>query len=319
MFVQRFILFSVLFLFSGNIFAQNNSDKLELGKNIIKSARENIFKGQKAQEIKSIQIKTSMDTLKESVSQVEGKSDFKKSNRETIETEISFALPHQIKTVAIIYGKVNPAENYSKMESIFDGTDYARSSDIISNGKRIDLSALIASMPSSAPESVKKQTEVVINHTPEKKDFLEDVWINMFPLLLDFPWDSTIEYIYLGKAQAGDTKANVVEIKSQFKSQIRLFFDEKTQLLLMMTVQSNSGDTVSRKDTHYFSNYEIADGFLVAKKININGQFIDKTRKENENLPTILGRENKTTSEIIVKEFKVNPTFKPNFFEIKKK
>lgn len=315
---QKFLLFGLMFLAIGNLFAQSETAKSERGKNLVKLAREKLFKETKPENVKSLQISLTEEILIESTNQVEGKSDLKRSRRDFIENEISLGLPNNVKTVSVIYGKVNPAENFTKLESVFDGTDFSNFTDTVSNGRKLDLSALIASLPSSVPDSVKKQTSSILNQKPEKNIYLEDLWVNIFPRLLAFPWDSSIEYIYVGKAQSGDIKADVVELKSAFKSNIKLFFDEKTNLLLMMTVQKGEGEKKSETNTYYFSNYELTNGILTAKKISIRGSSIDKNRREIEGLPATLSSETKTIGEVTVKDLKVNPTFKPDFFAVKK-
>lgn len=146
----------------------------------------------------------------------------------------------------------------------------------------------------------------------------KSLWIDLFPLLLKMPWNSPInwglpvKFKYVGKARANGKRANVLELASLgkisgeirgSKAQVKLFFDEESNLLLLITQKSSSGR--GTWETKYrFSNYEVIDGLKVAKKINIESIFPIENRSE------------KILTETTIKKLEINPTFSSKDFEL---
>ena len=134
--------------------------------------------------------------------------------------------------------------------------------------------------------------------------------------------------MYLGKAQAGDKRADILEYvptdkekaqqkKHQATGKARLFFDEEAHLLLMMTAELLVKKS-KVKVKYFFSDYEEVDGLLIAKRINTEAITSNDEGVEILGKKTVRGS-SKTTSEMVLKKFKINPTFKKGTFEVKKK
>lgn len=126
-----------------------------------------------------------------------------------------------------------------------------------------------------------------------------------------FPWDAKKQFKYLGKAKIGERKADILELVATKKEEaeagkLRLFFDEKTHLLLMATADMTTPKGVGTAK-FFFSDYQLMDGLLIAKKLNTEASI-----KGND------GSKQRTVQKIIIKDFKINPVFKVGTFEVKK-
>lgn len=84
----------------------------------------------------------------------------------------------------------------------------------------------------------------------------------------------------------------------------------------MITDEISKGGT-SAKTTQYFSDYQLVDGLMIAKKINVETESSGSQEMEIMGKHTKFSSKGKTISETIVKEFKINPKFKPETFAVK--
>jgi hypothetical protein len=131
-----------------------------------------------------------------------------------------------------------------------------------------------------------------------------------------------VEFAYAGEAQAPDGSADVLDAKGPDNFAVRLFFDKQTHRLMMlnyqeapimltMPPQKKPGKIISQPKAHYdksgnvevqvrFSDYRAEDGILVPHLI---------TRV----------KDGKPNQEAELKSFKVNPSFRPDHFEAKRK
>jgi hypothetical protein len=126
-----------------------------------------------------------------------------------------------------------------------------------------------------------------------------------------------IEYTYVGEAQADDGRADVLEAKGPGGFMARLFFDKETHRLLLLSYQEpapqqlflgaggkpvqtagSKGEEPTIEVQVRFSEYRSEDGIL---------------------LPHLIIRERGGTvdQEMTLKDFKVNPSFKPKHFDVK--
>jgi hypothetical protein len=157
----------------------------------------------------------------------------------------------------------------------------------------------------------KKTTAALQNaqKTEPKKIFTESLWTSLFPLILSHPFEKKIEFIYVGKAKANDKTANVVDMKLTDGKTYRLFFDSDTHYLLMMIFnhkESNDRFVGDVEEKYYFSDREIISGILIPKKIKV------EQKATASGQPPIV-----KFSNIEILEFKLNPEFKKDLFEIK--
>lgn len=305
--------------------------RIEKANEILKAAREVIYKGIDKSDIKAIQIEKQVTSAVEAKILFEGEAEPQETkSRVKIDKEVMARFPDQFKSAATTYmPKMDENENFSKMELIANGEEIEVKQLSVFNGKEFDMKEALKTGGASK-EEIEKQIKKVAEarREMETKEFVrQNLWADLFPVLLDLPWEIDTRFAYLGKAQAGDKRANILEYvptdkeKAQQKKhkstgKMRLFFDEKSHLLLMLTSELLVKKS-NIKTKYFFSDYEEKDGILVAKRINTETITSNDEGVEFAGKKTVRGS-SKTISEIIVK-FKINPTFKKGTFEVKKK
>lgn len=207
--------------------------------------------------------------------------------------------------------------------STWNGTKYKAIVDAVMLGQRsvadITKSSLNSSLNSELVDKIgnkigKEKAEQLKRYRkkdPKEQFYLNNIWQGLFPLTLIQPFEQNLEYKYIGKAKSGSQVANVVDVTSPSGTAYRLLFDSETNYLLMM-MESHEGQSMSGVDGTYetklyFSNRKKIDNVLIPTQIKIEYKFIPKTDKEP-----------KISYEIIdILEFKLNPEFKKDMFEIK--
>ena len=121
----------------------------------------------------------------------------------------------------------------------------------------------------------------------------------LFPVSFQTSWFYPFDFSYVGVAESKDGRANVIEATSSNKRTYRLLFDEKTNLLLLMIKTWTNTENQPRERKYFYSDYKEIDGLYVATTIKV---------EDNGKLAEVRA----------IKSLKVNPTFKANYFEIKK-
>ncbi|MGI8555907.1 MAG: hypothetical protein ACR2LT_06080, partial [Pyrinomonadaceae bacterium] len=98
----------------------------------------------------------------------------------------------------------------------------------------------------------------------------------------------------------------VLEAILHDESNLRLFFDEQSHLLKLMINSGKYPQGGEYEEKRFFSDYKENGSLMIANKINIESK--QSTKFGNAEI----------IEEMTVKSIKFNPTFKPNFFEVKK-
>jgi hypothetical protein len=131
-----------------------------------------------------------------------------------------------------------------------------------------------------------------------KSELKRDTFYLLFPITLDSTWYLPLDFIYVGIAESKNERATLLKATSKTGTIYQLFFDEKTNLLLLMSVSWKNKENQTNERKYFYSDYKEMGGLLIATKIKVelNG---------------------KVTEERLIKSLKVNPTFKPNFFDVK--
>lgn len=119
-----------------------------------------------------------------------------------------------------------------------------------------------------------------------------------FPVFL-FPSEK-LSFEYLGVAKSGDQNADVLATSIADNYKIKLFFDQKTRRLLLMSarfVEPKTGEEIEHK--YFFSDYKEENGINFAHKVMIheNGEIIEERD---------------------IKKVELNPKLESKFFEVKK-
>jgi hypothetical protein len=293
------------------------NESFNKAKTILEKSQKAIFQNLKREMIKSVQIKSNGTFLLESSSQKGDESQPRETKtRKTTEESTSIEFDEKMAQTNFSYdAKKNSAENFSKSEVIVNGEKFSFKTDTINDGKRLDLEALFNDpiIPASLRKQLKEAQE---KSKPTKESIQKKVFAQLFPVFLNMDWMKDKTFIYIGKAEAGDKKADILEVESNTGRQTRYFFDDKTHLLLMITDEI-SKDGKSSKTTTYFDDYQLFDGLLVAKKVNVETEgSAENTELEIMGKKMKISTKIKTISETIIQEFKINPTFKPDTFAV---
>lgn len=293
--------------------------RIDKGNEIIKTARKVIYKGIKPEEVKGLYLKKEINLT---TGKPNPKGNFKALHRQVMDKEVSINFPFQIKLLLIM---PNPSIEDDDEQEILRTA-------IVANGDKVSIQTV-----SIFDGDVITQDEALLTSGLSKKDIekirkhrknLEtkehaqnEVYTDVMPLLLrEWGWDKEggknskylgeKDYKYLGKAKVGKRLTDVLEIVQPEKIKehgfIKLFFDEKSKLLLMMLLEIKVQNGTSQAK-YYFSDYQEMDGLLVAKKINTEAIV---TKKD--------GSKQRTIQKITVKDFKINPVFKAGTFAVKK-
>lgn len=307
-----------------NVKSQESARNEKFGKanQILKWAREAVNTNNL--DIRSVSLKRLNETSSVVTTETDGiekpnaESDpLANSQRETSD-DISYLFPDKVRISNKTQNANGSVDRISFRLTILNEDILETEDKIIAGGKEFSFDSIIKSGPFSSLMPKSKESSMA----EKRESFLQNFWLTIFPILLDSPWGESHTFEYVGKAESPDGRADIIDVKSNDVSdtvKIQLFFDEDSHLLLMMTVIDNKekeGMKVFSDTKYFFSNYERVDGFLIAKKINIESQ--SKTKMDKRIMGYKLkGGNIKTTSEITLEEVKINPTFKPDTFLIK--
>lgn len=166
---------------------------------------------------------------------------------------------------------------------IADGSFFNRKMEVFSKGQKVNANFSF---------SATKEKEI--------QRLKNSAWQIIFPITLNDSLYQNLDFTYLGIAESKDGKANAIQTISNGKT-YQLFFDIKTNLLLLMT--ESWTDEENKKPVltkHFFSDYRDESGLFVAHKIVM--------QSDSEKIGT---------GETIIKSVKINPAFKANFFDAK--
>lgn len=299
-----------------------DSMKMEKGKEIIELAQKEIYRQVKKDSVKSFSIKRSGTSFSNiSMEKLSDSMSLETTERKHFETELLVQSPDKIKHFILSYkSNETPAQNSIQVENILNGEKLFRNVQTIINGKIQNLDNLLNSQ--FVPDNLKEQIKTSLSgsNISSKELAQKSLYLDIFPVFFSLPWATTQQFAYIGKAESGENRADIVELISQDDHRLQFYVDEKTHRLLMLTDEKKSGDDNNEaKTTYFFSDYKLIDGLIIATKINIESTIsvirdLDLGNKKN---PT--RSKTKTVSEIIIKEFKINPIFKPETFSVKEK
>lgn len=292
--INSSVIFLVLF-FSLNIFPQEKAntkeDETAKGKQIIENARKQIGIDKLIPNLGSFRL---------SMKSQSNLGEFVTENTK----EISVALPNKILSV---YTTTKPLQ--STETSIWNGEKYKKLLEIVTfDGRRDTKDVTDQKLGSSldkfvkSPETLEKIKKA--QTTDPKARMNDNLWSEIFPLILIHPFETQAEFKYIGKAEAGNSIANVVDTVTESGHSIRLLFDSKTDYLLLMIEKYKFFDG-DYEIKYYYSDRTLVDNVLIPKKIKVEYKF------------TPTGKETKLTyiyNDVL--EFKVNPKFKPNLFDV---
>lgn len=289
------LVFGLILFFSSSAIAQESAnsraDEAAKGKQIIDDAQKKIGADKLLADLGSFQLSMkSQSDLGEVVM--------------TDARELSVSLPDKIRSV---YTTTKPFESIAT--SLWNGEKYKKFFESVAfDGQRTVRDVTKQDSGSSLEKFVKdKETLEKIKKTTSvdpKARMNDNLWNEVFPFVLSHPFETQAEFRYAGKAQSANGEASIVDTTSASGRKIRLFFDAKTNQLLMMIEKYKFFDG-DYENKYYYTNRELTSGVLIPKKIKVERKF------------TPTGKEAKVTYAYIdVVDFKINPKFKPNLFDV---
>lgn len=292
--IRTLIVFFGLF-FSLSIFSQEKAEikdeQIVKGKQIIEDARKAITTNKLISNLNSLQISTKRQSDYGEFVMVDTK-------------EINISLPDKILSV---YSTTKPFE--SKATSIWNGEKYKKLFENVTfdgqrsvrdvTNKKLNDNFLKMAKDDENREKMKKAMSI-----DPRERLNNDLWSDVFPFILIQPLEKQAEFKYIGKTKSADREANVVDTTTKSGRSIRLVFDSETKFLLLM-IEKYQGFDGDYETKYYYSDRESVDNVLIPKKIKVEHRF------------TPTGKDTKVTyyyNDIL--EFKINPKFKSNLFDI---
>lgn len=146
-------------------------------------------------------------------------------------------------------------------------------------------------------------------------------------LLLNTPSSFPVEYTYTGEAEAPDGKAHVIDVKGPNNFAARLFLDQKTHRLLMMSYKGRQSRMVTRMVTgaprnpeemeKHAQEAEAASG--QQPEVEFQVRYGAYRVVDGISLPHQLSKavEGAVNEEWEMTKYKINPSLKPEKFEKK--
>jgi hypothetical protein len=142
-------------------------------------------------------------------------------------------------------------------------------------------------------------------------------------LLLTAPTSSNVSFNYAGEAEAPDGKADVLDVKSAGGSTSRLFLDQKTHRVLMLTYQgrrprvvvNNAGGPPTEEELQ--KRIKEAEAQAAAQPpVEFQMRFSDYSEEGGIAFPHRITRgiNDEVTEELELTKFKLNPPLKPEKF-----
>ncbi|HLM58837.1 MAG TPA: hypothetical protein VK422_22225 [Pyrinomonadaceae bacterium] len=254
---------------------QNEDAARARAEQVLKQAREATRAGLKGAEIKSLFVKSVIETSL-NVPQMRNKK-----IRGTTDEELSVSLPDKLRTK----GDANYTTNQEISEWVINGDRVSSRSDVLVDGTPVNF-------------IIKSQFDSDQKKIATHKNY---VFTILFPVIFDSSWYPVSGFRHVGIAEANGTKADVIETTSPTAAVYRLFFDQQTHLLLLLSEKwVSEASKKERERKHFFSDYRKADGLLAAHKIVVeeNGEVVE---------------------ERVIKRLQINPAFGENFFAVKGK
>lgn len=325
------VIFALTFFAIGQQESPNN-EEVERAQEIIKASRIKVFQGTQGSAVRTLFYSATGKGYSKTEAVIKGRSSIQRQSNELLETKVEVDFSGKIRTRFKTISSSDGIKGPVKVESVSVVNGDRHSSDIKGTlaGKKIDIGA-------SQPLQRKILKQVGMEGD-EKNTFPEirgkDLFLlgarEFYPFLLQSAGADEWKFKYIGKAEAEGITADVLEFipdpnaeisnlakKQNPKSTTRYFFDSKTKLLLMTTVDTES-DLVKIKTSMYYANHKMISGILIPTKIKIEQETIMKKQMKILGM-TITSNKSHKITDLTVEGFEINLEFPPDIFEIKKK
>jgi hypothetical protein len=158
---------------------------------------------------------------------------------------------------------------------------------------------------------------------PEKQAALrqglrKELTLNLLQLMLTPPASWPVEFIHVGEAEAEDGRADVLEGKAPNGFTVRLFIDKETHHLRLLSYREATVKVTLPASKEVKKNVQLQYK-PVAADAEVRLRFADYRPEEGIIVPHLVTREKngKIVQEAELKSFKVNPSYKAEYFEAK--
>lgn len=240
---------------------------------IIKKSKEAVFK--KSGEIKNFYLEYAGDYRSNKERKSKGYVDYKYQAKLWFEDSPKVRLK-----ILAAY----PNSQQELIERIFNNEDFSETNRVKIDDRGFTEMTLI---PKGDAQKIKEEKISKIKF---------DTFSTIFPIL--FKFDNGLKFKFVGVANAGEQKADVVETTVAGTHKVKLFLDKETHLLLLMT--ANFYDEIQKKEIEqkfFYSDFKEENGLLYAHKIIVqeNGEAIE---------------------ERVIKLITPNPELKSGFFDV---
>jgi hypothetical protein len=263
----------ILIILSSSVFVLGQTNSSAVTKE--QTAKEILEKTLKAQKVQTDKIKGLTVNYEKTVYLSLGE----RKIEQNISTKLEFSLPDKIHQE----NSGNYTTNKEISQFTLNGTLFSYKVELFDNdGDKINFDPFASSDSTQLKDNLKK-----------------DTFYAFFPIIFDSSIYTPLNFAFIGIAQSKNDKAAILEAVTAGGVNYRYFFDEKTNLLLMMTESWKNKDNQLREKKYFYSDYKEIDGLFIASKIKV---------EQNEKL----------IEERTIKNLKINPIFKENYFAVKK-
>ena len=322
----------MLILQTSFISAQNVSKDEAIGRarEILSKAREKVYQATEAEKIESLMLNLSGDSYTNTKTSIEGMPEQTLENRELVTYKYLFGLPSRLKFLS--RSRTAPGEKTeTKVNSFVTINNDQIDADLETfvDGRKISLSEIGEGIAFAA-KSLKTDTPAVDSNRQKSEDRIREGFFNqsafeLFPFVLRELGSRKLEFEFIGKAEAENKRALVLQLieepnkdqRIEHQTVTRFFFDARSHLLLLVTKETKLKD-IDQVEKTFFSDHRVVNGLLVPTKIVKESQTISRLQFELLGVKSS-GSKTRTIVELTLDNIELNPKFPEGIFIVKGK
>lgn len=231
---QLQIITILIFVFSYSIYGQNTESNKAKAQEILAKAKEAISTKRKTEDVKGLSIAWVI-TARLSLSLRSGQP---VEIDNAVKSESHFELQNLKIREKVITDQTDRVGNRTSSsqvveESVLNGDSFSYNRGDFVEGEKVMI----------AVPTLSKEEGIAL--------LKKDTFPKLFPVTLN-SWYLPLDFYYIGIAESNDGRANIIEAISNDATTYRLFFDEKTNLLLMMTRTFTNKENQKTEQKYYY-------------------------------------------------------------------
>lgn len=326
-----FILMGMLVLTLGmaSINGQEASDPEAQAAEILEKARKAIYQGKKKHDINSLSLSMMENSYGKTTMFLENGKERTREERMETESLYSLAAPEKMRIEKHISNSPEPAvKMQTNIIAIANGEKVSSDFEMLVNGQKFDLDMGDMGENKDFAEIFSSQgLPVPFAENDTKRALIDsELQSQVFPLLLNNFSNNNPQFKYIGKAEADNKKAYVLEMRLKnpetkngfsYKQTTRYFLDTKTNLLLMITSE-RSTEHIKTSKKIYFSNHKVMNGLFIPSKIKEELTTVSTQNIKIKGLEAIKGSKGNKIVEKEVKKLETNVSFPSDTFKVDK-